>query len=151
MMAMKGRGNRWRMQFATALVAALPSPAVASEWVKMTEAQDGTVVYFDVQSVRRQEAVPVWRPFPVIQAWVKYDFRAVRAERLRETVSLESVDCEGRRSAALSATDYRTDGSVSRSSDWKDWDTRYKPQPPDSIGAKIYRVLCGIDSFDREP
>ena len=128
----------------------LPTSAHASEWVEISRSTSGTVVYLDVESIRRVEAIRYRREFPAIQAWLKYDFTNDRTETLRERVVLTNADCNGQRTATLSIVDRRADGTVAYSNSVEDYDFRYKPSPPDSVGHAVWRVLCGIDGFDRD-
>ena len=83
------------------------------------------------------------RDFAVRQVWVGFDFTAVKSEKDRKSLRLYQYDCIGQRVLIVSATNYSPSGKVvSKFSEIDDYDFKYDPVVPESVGASILAAVC---------
>jgi hypothetical protein len=109
------------------------SDASTSDWLRITSAEDGAVVYINGEGIK-SSATP--------KAWVKFDYSKVKAVKHRETVELWKFDCLAETVVTLSSTSYSSSGSVLRSRKTVDYSFNYEPVVPDTIAARIMRTIC---------
>ncbi|WP_435198965.1 surface-adhesin E family protein [Qipengyuania sp. 902] len=139
----------WRFQYvALALVAAaFPNVSVASDWRYLTSGTTGVIVKVDVESVRELPAIQIRRPFPVRQIWVLMDFSQDKSVTYRERRQLFRFNCTAETSMIASSVTYNPDGRVARSWSDEDYDFKYEPETPDTIGYTIMEFACGRRSL----
>lgn len=141
--------RKWHFQYVTLAlsVAAFPSVAVASDWRYLTSGTGGVVVKVDVESVRELPAIQIRRPFPVRQIWVQMDFSQDKSVTYREQRQLFRFNCIAETGMIASSVTYNPDGRVARSWSDEDYDFKYEPQTPDTIGYAIMEFACGRSSL----
>lgn len=122
---------------------AVPSTVFASDWRYLTSGTSGVVVTVDVASVRELPAIRIQRPFPVRQIWVSMDFSKDRTVTYREKRQLQRFNCAAETSMVASNVTYGPDGRVLQSRSVEDYDFRYEPETPDTIGYAIMEFVCG--------
>ena len=121
----------------------LTKPALAAEWQFVTEGTD-IFVNIDTTSIHDRPAVPIRRPFPVRQAWVKFTFHKTADRWDKEEMRLTSVNCEDETSLVLSSTDYFPHDVVGDTARVEDYDFYYQPSPPDTVGAAVIKFICNL-------
>lgn len=123
------------------------TPVCAAEWRYLTQADDKTIVTVDISSMRTLPA-RTGRDFEVVQVWVKYDYRFNTSEKARTAVVLNKVACDRDGMFSTQKTSYLPNGSVLESlSDIADYDFKYEPVAPETIGAAIVEFACGRRSI----
>jgi len=121
---------------------------MAADWRYLATSTTETVIYVDVSSVRDLPAIPIARPFPVRQIWSKSDHTNDATEPDRETKSLHRFNCSAETMLIASTSGYRPNGTVSQSRSNEDYDFRYEPVTPDSIGYALMEFACGRRALD---
>jgi hypothetical protein len=127
--------------------AILPQPALAADWKYLTSTSTGTQILVDVSSLRQEQAVPIRRPFSVIRIWVKHDHESDKSTKDRSTVQLMSINCQNDTSMVVTSVTYSASGEVKSSRTVEDYDFRYTPDVPDTIGFSITQFACGRTSL----
>lgn len=123
------------------------TPVCAAEWRYLTQADDKTIVTVDFSSMRTLPA-RTGRDFEVVQVWVKYDYRFNTREKARTAVVLNKVACDRDGMFSTQKTSYLPNGSVLESlSDMDDYDFKYEPVAPATLGATIVEFACGRRSI----
>ena len=130
------------LAISTGLIA-VPTTAFASDWRYLPSGTGGVVVTVDVESVRELPAIQIQRPFPVRQIWVSMDFSKDRTVTYRENRQLHRFNCTAETSMVASNVTYGPDGRVLQSRSVEDYDFRYEPETPDTIGYAIMEFVCG--------
>ena len=121
----------------------VPNDAAAADWRVLISGTSGSVVFVDVGSLRELPAIPIQRPFPVRQLWVKIDFSEDKSVTYREIVQKFYFNCSAETGMSASQTIYNANGGIVRSSSQRDYDFRYEPETPDSIGYALMEFACG--------
>lgn len=119
------------------------APARASEWKYLTSGSSGAAALVDVQSVRELPPIAINRPFKVRTLWVKMNFQYDNSVKYRETVMLYYFNCDAETSEVISSTTYNPDGRVVKSFSDRDYDFKYEPLTPDTIGYALMEFACG--------
>ncbi len=127
-----------------------PSSVWASEWDFVLTTTSESSVFVDISSVKDLKAVPYQRPFEVRQAWVKYDHTNDKTEKSRFSIRMRRYNCDAETSNLIQLTSYSADGSVMFSHTFKDYETDYSPEVPDSVGYAIFEIVCGRTSSPQE-
>lgn len=122
-------------------------PAYAAEWRYLTQTSDKTVVSVDIASIKTLPP-KTGRDFEVVQIWVQHDYRLNKREKARKSVMLERVACDRDGLFTMQGTSYLADGSVlSTGSDIDDYDFKYEPATPDTLGYAVVEFACGRRSI----
>ena len=114
----------------------------SADWTPVASSTDKTWVFMKRDSLR--DLPPkTGRDFAVRQVWVGFDFTAVKSEKDRKSLRLYQYDCIGQRVLIVSATNYSPSGKVvSKFSEIDDYDFKYDPVVPESVGASILAAVC---------
>lgn len=121
------------LRLGIAVLALAPQAVLAANWIVIGNVKDGPVS-IDADTVKVSGSNRY--------GWVRMPEKAPVAYSLIRM----KVDCASETSGALSATEYRADGSVIRSMSWKDWEVSMTPNPPGSIGETQARELCSLQN-----
>lgn len=126
----------------------IPMPIMAerwsSDWAPVASGADKTWVFMKRSSLRDLPS-KTHRDFGVRQVWIGFDFTAVRSEKDRKSLQLHQYDCIGQRVLIVSTTNYAPSGKVSSSyNETDDYEFKYDPVVPDSIGSQILTAVCEI-------
>lgn len=120
-----------------------PTLAVASDWKPIAIAENGTVIFADVTSVKTLEAIPIQRPFPVVQLWFKADHSKNKKIQVRYTVEMQRVNCADETALSVSTISYLPNGDVSRKAIKEDYDFNYEPAIPETLSYAKMEFACG--------
>jgi hypothetical protein len=126
-----------------AILASISTPSAAADWKYLGSADSGDVLYVDVSSIRTLPPVTVSRPFQVNQAWVKYNHSRNPRIKSRETVNQVRVNCDDNSILNAQTVEYDASGNSTDSWHQDDYSFKYRPAPPDTMGAAIVNFLCG--------
>lgn len=121
--------------------------AYASDWRFIASGTDGMIVFADVESAKELPAVPIRRPFPIRQIWVKMDFSKVKTVSYREQRQLMRFNCEAETGMVASNVTYAANGRVLQSWSEEDYDFKFDPETPDTVGYNIMEFACGRTSL----
>lgn len=131
------------LSFAAIVTANMSQPASAYNWFVIGTATDNTVVLIDLSSVRDLPSIDTYRPFPVWQAWFELNYARVKTEKHRSEKWLRRFNCEAETGMIVSSTSYNPNGSVAKSYSQEDFDFKYEPVTPDTIGFAMMEYACG--------
>lgn len=129
------------------------SQAQGAKWLNIGSDQDGTEYLYDSETITRLQT-------DIIEVWVKLQyslegrrkcvqerkslgFNVDRYDTLGHSLTLEEVNCTTRQARTVTFADYSTDSAVlllisknhQTSESWE-------PIHPESIGEKMYMVIC---------
>lgn len=124
-------------------ISSVPTSATAADWRYLATSTTQTVIYVDVSSVRDLPAIPIARPFPVRQIWSKSDHTNDATEADRETKTMHRFNCSAETMLIATTSGYRPNGTVSHSRSNEDYEFRYEPVTPDSVGYALMEFACG--------
>lgn len=116
------------------LLLSLTASAPATEWLHVSTAKNGLVVWFDLQSVKITPGAA--------QVWMKFDSSKVAEVPFPEAKALWKIDCLNDTQTALSTTSYDENGSVRATGTLPDVPASYEPIVPESYGATMRNMLC---------
>ena len=117
-----------------------------TNWKILSASSTGSVISVDVASIKVSPP-KTGRNFVVRQIWVRWDHSNDKTVSHRKSVELYSVDCANDSSAIISYAEYNADTTVKVSQNLDDYDFRYKPNAPDTIGLAIQEFACGRRSL----
>ncbi len=109
------------------------SPAFAANWVYVTTDTDGTVYYYDADTVQRSGNQ--------VTVWEKWDHSRDKTIKERERKRQYQYDCAESTSTLLHSIIYYPDGTV-RSVAYKTYEQEADPIVPDTIGAVGFEAVC---------
>lgn len=122
-------------------------PANAAEWRYLAEASDKTVVSVDIATIKTLPP-ETGRDFQIVQLWGQHDYTLNKSEKARKAVMLARVTCDRDGLFTVKITKYLADGSLLDTwSDMDDYDFKYKPFTPDTLGYAIVEFACGRHSI----
>ena len=114
---------------ATALIMAA-TPAFAANWVYVLTDSNGTVIYYDADTIQRSGK---W-----VTVWEKWDHSRDKTVKEREKKIRVAYDCVQRTSANLSAFFYYPDGKI-KTFDFKN---EQSPLAPETVGEAALEAVC---------
>ena len=117
---------------ATALVMAA-TPAFAADWVYVTTGEDGTVYYYDADTVRRSGNQ--------VTVWENWDHSRDKTTEYRERKVQIRYDCAERTITFLYSIAYYPDGT-SKSFTWKTYEQETDPVAPATLGESRLEAAC---------
>lgn len=123
-------------QFSLALACLVPFfglPAAAANWVYVTKSANGSVYYYDADTVQRSG--------DLITAWEKSDHSNDKTKKERESKDRYRYDCSNRTSTLLNSINYYPDGA-SKSFTWENYEQKNEPVIPETIGEAILEAVC---------
>ena len=113
----------------TALVMA-PTPAFAANWVYVLTDSNGTVIYYDADTIQRSGK---W-----VTVWEKWDHSRDKTKKEREKKIRVTYDCVQRTSGNLSAFFYYPDGKIKTF----DLNNEQSPLAPETVGEAALEAVC---------
>ena len=109
--------------------------ASARVWVPLAAtATDGTEYEMDTESIRRNGDIAT--------VWIKADLSKVRTTRARSQTQLWKYNCRNNSNFIASSVTYSADGNVISSNVQQEYDFKYEPTVPDTIGEFISTIVC---------
>ncbi|WP_425230969.1 surface-adhesin E family protein [Sphingomonas sp.] len=120
-----------------ALVVSGLSQAAAAEWVRIATSDDGRT--YSVDATRAPRIVG-----NRMQTWVQIDFSRDRTVSFRRAMQLWSFDCRAQTEKVISSSTYDSYGRNvdSYSEPAYAADTGYEPVVPETIGDKVFSLVC---------
>ena len=117
----------------------LNTAASARVWVPLAAtATDGTEYEMDTESIRRNGDIAT--------VWIKADLSKVRSTRARSKTQLWKYNCRNSTNFIASSVTYGADGGVISSNVEQEYDFKYEPTVPDTIGDFISNIVCDLDN-----
>jgi hypothetical protein len=112
-----------------------PSVAWAANWVRYSTDRQGSIYYYDSESLRESGS-------NIVRIWIRIDYSNNRSERAREAKHLISLNCAESTFALLSYITYDAQGNITSSRNIPSYAIQYSPIIPESIAESLSNVLC---------
>jgi len=115
--------------------ASLATTAFAANWVYVGEAETGTIVFYDFDTIQRSgNHVTVWQ---------KKDYSLNKAVKLREIRERMRYDCAERTSTQLNGVGYYPDGRNQYFNN-ETWQQTVEPVVPQTMGEATLNKVCAV-------
>lgn len=115
------------------LASFLGTPAAAANWIYVTTGVNGTVIYYDADTIQRSgDQITVWR---------KLDHSRDKTIKAREAKDRYRYDCAERTDTLLAYTDYYPDGRI-EADNIPTYRQEASPVTPDTVGETILETVC---------
>jgi hypothetical protein len=109
------------------------APAYAANWVYLATNRNGTVFYYDSDTIRRSGNQ--------VTVWEKADHSRNKTVKQREEKSRWRYDCAERTRALLQLTNYYPDGKL-ETFIWDAYEQKETAVTPDTVGEDILEAVC---------
>jgi hypothetical protein len=110
----------------------LGSAAIAEGLVYASETDNGSVWYYDTETVRQSGST--------VTVWTKRDASKDKTVRFRTVRQKLKIDCSDETFGTLSYIEYRADGTSNVS--FSEAYPEMEPIPPGSVGYKLFQEIC---------
>ena len=117
-----------------ALLLALPSAALAQQWVEYARDVRGAVNFYDPASLERDGSV--------VRVSVRRDFSGDPSQPQRIAEEIWFYDCAGTTAGWMSFTTYSASGEVMEQRSLARADVEFGPLTPGSTGYRLFETLC---------
>jgi len=117
-----------------ALAAASPTSAVAQTWIRYGAGQNGTVFYYDSETIRRDGQI--------VRVWERQDHSQNRSIPYREAKALLVVNCTEQTVGLTYLVTFNADGTIRDTISIPSYRVQHDPAVPGSVSASLLRALC---------
>ena len=115
-------------------IALVATPVFASDWVRLTETDTGSVVEVDTESRGLSGSIA--------RIWLRIDHSKDATKKARQSKELWKFNCQSGTSFTASWVNYAADGSVISSGSPLEYDFKYEPVVPDTVGDTVMKIAC---------
>lgn len=94
-----------------------------------------TEVFVDIESVKLIS-------FKVYSSWVKIDHSKDKTEKANFRMQKWDIDCDKSQQRIRAVAVYNSSGSVLGSASWSEYESKWDPIIPDSLGKALQNAVC---------